>query len=189
VNIKAPKPAFMVRSDCEIYNNTVVGCARVLDVAVGVKAVVRNNIFYKNAHQVGVAEPLQAFYDKYYGYMMNDKGVMVKLPPADLSVRSVFDYNLWVPDWKGKGPHGLSSDPRFVGPIKPLVIQKASPKYVPNFKRAWAYRLKKTSPCIDKGIKTKTDLKFLGKAPDLGALEFGAETPAKSKETIKKKGS
>ena len=181
VNIKAPKPAFMIRSDCEIYNNTVVGCSRVLDVAVGAKAVVRNNIFYKNAHQVGVAEPLQPFYNKYYGYVMNDKGVMVKLPPADKSAKSVFDSNLWFPDWKGKSPNGISAEPLFVGPIKPLVIKKASAKYVPNFKRMKAYRLTKSSPCIDKGVKT--DLPFVGKAADIGAFEFGKKAPKKTTKT------
>ncbi len=185
VNIKAPKPAFMIRSDCEIYNNTVVGCARVLDVAVGVKAVVRNNIFYKNAHQVGVAEPLQPFYDKYYGYVMNDKGVMVELPPADPSVKSVFDYNLWLPDWNSKGPGGISADPRFIGPIKPLVIQKASAKYVPNFERMKAYRLTKSSPCIDKGVKT--GLPFTGRSPDIGAFEFGAKAKGRPMKGVQAK--
>jgi len=34
---------------------------------------------------------------------------------SDTSGKSVFDYNLWFPDWKGKGPHGISADPGFVG--------------------------------------------------------------------------
>jgi hypothetical protein len=47
-----------------------------------------------------------------------------------------------------------------------------------------AYQLKKTSKCIDKGVKT--DLPFVGKAADIGAFEFG-EKPKKKIREIKSK--
>ncbi|MCK4627269.1 MAG: right-handed parallel beta-helix repeat-containing protein, partial [Phycisphaerae bacterium] len=181
VNIKEPKAALLIRADCEIYNNTVVGCARALEIIEGVKAVVKNNIFYKNAKQMGVAEPMGQFYEKYFRKLAKD-GVMGEVT-ADLSKKNVFDYNLWFPDWKGKGPHAISADPGFVGPVKPLVIKPASPKYVPNFERMKAYRLKKSSPCIDKGVKV--GLPIAGKASDIGAFEFGRKKPQKTKETTK----
>ncbi len=174
VDVKEPKSALLIRADCEIFNNTIAGCARPLDITEGVTAVVRNNIFYKNARGVGVAKPLQAFYGKYYGYIMNDEGILVPLP-VDKTRKSVFNYNLWLPDWKGKGPGGISADPDFVGPIKPLVVQKASVKFTPDFERAKAYRLTKDSPCIDRSVDNR--LPSAGKARDLGAFEFGMKSP------------
>jgi hypothetical protein len=168
VLVDVKKPALMIRADCEITNNTITGCDRVLDIAEGVKAVVKNNIFYKNGKQMCVAEPLVPFRE-YLHYVMKDS-VMVKLP-VDRSKKSVFDYNLWVSDWSGKGPHGISDDPGFVGPISSLAIKAASPKFVPDFGRAKAYRLAEGSPCIDKGVDA--GLPFAGPAPDLGAFEVG----------------
>lgn len=168
VNVKAPKAALLIRADCEIYNNTVTGCARALAIAKGVKAVVKNNIFYKNGEQVGVAEDLDPFFSQYYGRMIKD-GVLVKIS-LDASRKSVFDHNLWFPDWKGKGPNGISADPGFVGPIRPLVLKAPSPKYIPDFKRMRLYRLTKDSPCINKGADV--GLHFRGLTPDLGAFEF-----------------
>ncbi len=97
---------------------------------------------------------------------------MVKIP-VDLSKKSVFDYNLWFPDQAGKGSHGITAEPRFVGPISPLVIAQASPKFVPDFERAEVYCLAKGSPCMDKGVEV--GLPFVGNAPALGAFEFGSE--------------
>jgi hypothetical protein len=105
---------------------------------------------------------------------------------------------------------GISVDPKFVGPMKPLRFNPYNPgsgakkdlsgrptpkgdfkltpfvpKFVPDFKRAWAYRLGKGSPCIDKGVKT--DLPFVGKASDIGAFEFGEKVPKTIKKAIEKK--
>jgi hypothetical protein len=98
---------------------------------------------------------------------------MVKIP-VDASKKSVFGSNLWFPKRAGKGPHGISAEPRFVGSVLPLVIAPASPRFVPDFERARAYRLAEDSPCVDKGVEV--GLPFTGSAPDLGAFEFGSET-------------
>ncbi|MCK4627118.1 MAG: right-handed parallel beta-helix repeat-containing protein, partial [Phycisphaerae bacterium] len=170
-------PGIRIAADCEIYNNTVVGCHSALEFyfkteGQKIRAVCRNNIFYKNTRPI---------------HTIGKKG--------DYSA-SVFERNNWFPDWSGKGATDISSDPNFVGPIKPLKLNPYNPgagsrgdrsgrptpkgdiklspfvpKFVPDFTRMRAYQLKKTSPCIDKGVKT--GLPFVGKSADIGAFEFG----------------
>ncbi len=174
-------PGIRLYADAEIYNNTIAGCNSALEFwNKKIKVVCRNNIFYKNTRPIKI----------YRG--------------ADYS-GSVFERNCWYPDWKGKGKTDISVDPKFVGPIKRLKFNPYNPgagsrkdrsgrpkpsgsikltpfepKFTPDFTRAFAYQLKKSSKCIDKGVKT--DLPFAGKASDIGALEFGAKTPKWTKE-------
>ncbi len=68
VDVKEPKVALLIRADCEITNNTIAGCDRGLEIAEGVRAVVRNNIFYENRKSLGVAAPLGPKYGEYFGY-------------------------------------------------------------------------------------------------------------------------
>ncbi|MDY7009628.1 MAG: right-handed parallel beta-helix repeat-containing protein [Planctomycetota bacterium] len=170
-------PGIRIAADCEIYNNTIAGCHSALEFyfkteGQKIRAVCRNNIFYKNTMPI---------------HTIGKKG--------DYSA-SVFERNNWLPDWSGKGKTDISSDPDFVGPIERLKfnpynpgaggrgdrsgrpapsgdieLTPFAPKFVPDFKRAWAYRLKKGSPCIDKGVEV--GLPFAGKTPDIGAYEFG----------------
>ena len=170
--INARKAALIAHADCEIYNNTIAGCDIGLAVADGVKAMVGNNIFYKNKVQVTKAEPLVPNRVKILTGVVKD-GVMTTLR-RDPSKKPVYQHNNWFPRWSGMGKTGISVDPGFVGPFQPFKpVDGPTPIFVPDFKRMQAYRLKKTSPCIDRGFKT--DLPFIGKAADIGAFEFGAK--------------
>ncbi len=167
-------PAIRIHADCEIYNNTIAGCHSALEFCKDARIVCRNNLFYKNTLPVKVRG--NAKYSD-----------------------SVFEHNCWFPRWDGMGKTDISVDPKFVGPLKPLGYNPYNPgsggkkdrsgrptpkgdikltpfvpKFIPDFKRAFAYRLGKTSPCIDKGVKT--GLPFVGKAPDIGAFEFEAKS-------------
>ena len=183
-------PGIRIAADCEIYNNTIVGCHSALEFyfkteGQKIRAVCRNNIFYKNTRPI---------------HTIGKKG--------DYSA-SVFERNNWFPDWSGKGKTDISADPKFVGPIKPLKLNPYNPgagsrgdrsgrpapkgdikltpfvpKFVPDFTRMRAYQLKKTSPCIDKGVKT--GLPFVGKSADIGAFEFGEKVQKKSGKKIKR---
>jgi hypothetical protein len=179
-------PAFRLYADCEIYNNTIVGCHSALEFVVPAKVVCRNNIFYKNTRAVHL--------DKRSGGSCEG---------------SVFERNCWYPRWDGMGKTDISAKPKFVGPIKRLKFNPYNPgagskgdrsgrprpegdiklspfvpKFAPDYTRMRAYQLKKTSKCIDRGVKT--DLPFVGKAADIGAFEFG-EKPKKKIREIKSK--
>jgi hypothetical protein len=185
---RSSNPGIRIAADCEIYNNTVVGCRSALEFyfkieGQKIRAVCRNNIFYKNTVPI---------------HTIGKKG--------DYSA-SVFERNCWYPRWDGMGKKDISAKPKFVGPIKRLKFNPYNPgagskgdrsgrptpkgdiklspfmpKFAPDYTRMRAYQLKKTSKCIDKGVKT--DLPFVGKASDIGAFEFGEK---KAKEKSKEK--
>ena len=125
-------------------------------------------------------------YEHRYRLMDGQKWVWT----PDPSGKPVFEHNNWFPDWRDKGATDLSVAPQFVGPFVELefgpfcakggpsagmrVDPPTSPKLVPDFGRARAYRLAEGSPCIDGGVEA--GLPFVGAAPDLGAFEFGSGT-------------
>ena len=173
VIINAKKPGILVRTgDCEIYNNTVVGCDWGLAIVPGAHPVVRNNIFYKNKVQVVSPPPRMETWGKVeHTVRMLPDGTLWKWKP-EVGKKTVYEHNCWYPKWDGMGKTDISVEPKFVGPFKPLTpVSKPTPQFNPDFSRALPYRLQKTSPCIDKGMNV--GLKFIGKAPDIGAFEFG----------------
>ena len=175
VIINSKKLGILVRTgDCEIYNNTIVGCDWGLGIVPGAHPVVRNNIFYKNKVQVAVPPRMETWGTTEHTMYMKPDGSMWKWKP-ETSKKAVYEHNNWLPRWAGMGGTGISVEPKFVGPFAPLKPGELNPRFIPDFTRAYAYRLGKTSPCIDRGVKT--GLPFVGRAPDLGAFEFGSKSP------------
>jgi hypothetical protein len=180
VIINATKPGILIRTgDCEIYNNTIVGCDWGLAIVPGAHPVVKNNIFYKNKVQVAAPPRMETWNTTEHRTRLLPDKSMWKWKP-EKSKKTVYEHNNWLPRWAGMGKTGISADPKFVGPFAKLKPGGQNPRFKPDFKRAWGYRLGKGSPCIDKGIKT--GLPFVGKSPDIGAFEFGA----KAKNPIQK---
>ncbi len=171
VILDAKKPGILVRTgDCEIYNNTIVGCDWGLGIVPGAHPVVKNNIFYRNKVQVAAAPRMETWNTtEHTTRMLVDKSLWKWKP--EKSKKTVYEHNNWLPRWKGMDKADISADPKFIGPFAKLKPGDQNPRFVPNFKRAFAYRLGKTSPCIGKGVKV--GLPFVGNAPDIGAFEFG----------------
>ncbi len=175
INAKA-KPAFLVRADCEIYNNTVVGCGYGLVIVPGTKPIIRNNIFYKNAKQVDFDVARIETWNTTEHMSRREPGKPIWTWKPDKSKKPVFKHNNFFPPLAGMDRTNISVDPKFVGPFRKLKPGKLNPRFKPDFTRAYAYRLGKTSPCIDKGVKV--GLPFAGTAPDLGAFEIKVEIKA-----------
>jgi len=171
--INVREPAMEVATgECEIFNNTIAGCDEALNLYAGANPVLRNNIFYRNKMQVKLT-PAPDYQEGTEHKTRRFPDGRVWTWRADPAKKPVFEHNNWFPDWEGKGASDISVEPRFVGPFAELRLGEISPKFVPDFERAQAYRLAKDSPCIDKGVKV--GLPFVGAAPDLGAFEFGAK--------------
>ncbi len=192
INVRNEPAMEVASSDCEIYHNTISGCDEALNIYSGANPVLRNNIFYNNWKQVVVLQPRVSVqwgdssrYEHRYRLINGQKWVWT----PDSSRKPVFEHNSWFPGWRDKGAKDLSVAPQFVGPFVELafgpfcakggppagmqVDPPTSPKFVPDFGRAQAYRLAEGSPCIDKGVEV--GLAFTGAAPDLGAFEFDSE--------------
>jgi len=63
----------------------------------------------------------------------------------------VFEKNNIHPGWKGGGRANISSDPRFVRVLAPLALGPQKAKFIPDFSRSEAFRLRACSPCLDAG--------------------------------------
>lgn len=166
------QPALYIEADCEVYNNTFAGCKFALEIVKGTAPVVRNNLFYRNNRQVKLSEAPAYEVGSEHKFRRFDDGTVWVWRP-DPAKEPVFEHNCWFPRWDGMGKTDLSVDPKFVGALAPYELGGYNPKFVPEFTRAYACRLSKGSPCIDRGVDV--GLPFVGTAPDLGAFEFGAE--------------
>jgi hypothetical protein len=143
-----------------------------LAIVPGANPVVRNNIFYRNRQQVVLLPPVAFKGTEEHSSRFLPDAAHVWTWRPDHTRQPVFEHNDWYPDWPGKGASDLAANPRFVGPFRALAPRPLDPKFVPDFRRARAYRLAKGSPCLDRGMDV--GLPFRGPAPDLGAFEFGS---------------
>lgn len=164
------QPALYIESDCEVYNNTFAGCRYALEVIEGCAPIIKNNIFCKNKVQARIKKARTYKVGSEHKYRRFDNGKVWVWKP-DPNKKAIFAHNCWYPKWDGMGKTDISVDPKFVGPLTPYKLGEYNPRFKPDFTRAYAYKLSKTSPCIDKGVKVS--LPFAGRAPDIGAFEFG----------------
>ena len=151
INAKQQKPAFLVRGDCEIYNNTAVGCGYGMVIVPGTNPTVKNNIFYKNEKAVDFEVAKLEKWDTKEHFRRREPGKPVWTWQPDESGSPIFENNDWLPDWKGKGATDVSVDPKFVGPFEELKIGGFNPVFNADFSRARAYRLAGDSPCKGMG--------------------------------------
>ncbi|MDY7009920.1 MAG: right-handed parallel beta-helix repeat-containing protein [Planctomycetota bacterium] len=151
INAMKQKPAFLVRADCEIYNNTIVGSGYGMVIVPGANPIVRNNIFYRNEKQVDFDVARIETWNTTEHMSRREPGKPVWTWKPDMSKKPVFEHNNWFPRWDGMGETDISVDPKFVGPFKPLKVGGLNPVFTPDFKRAEAYKLSDDSPCKGMG--------------------------------------
>jgi len=110
--------------DVKVFNNTFANCAYSFGFEMEETILFLNNIFYNSRN----------------GTVREGTGR-----------NSIYEHNIFYPMWKGMGPTDISEDPLMVGPFDPLEVGGEDPKFVPDFTRAFACRLREGSPCIDAG--------------------------------------